>query len=133
MRKNRIASNVARKFLAVSDCRAAFPLRLTEKAPEFDSVFADFLSYCQKMQEDHIRENAPVLIGEHIEAVEGGRYMKLVKVGPHSRSAFLFVDKTNGDILKTATWSAPAKTARGNIFDRASWKNVSPYGAAYLR
>jgi hypothetical protein len=32
------------------------------------------------------------------------------------RSAFAFINRTNGDVLKSASWSAPAKGARGNIY-----------------
>lgn len=38
-----------------------------------------------------------------------------------------------GDIHKAATWSAPAKHARGNVFNRESWSCCGPYGVAYLR
>lgn len=48
-------------------------------------------------------------------------------------SAFCFLDKSNGDILKTASFASPAKGARGNI--RQPWWGtaITPYGAAYLR
>lgn len=42
-------------------------------------------------------------------------------------SVFAFIDRTNGNILKPANWKAPAKHARGNVFDadyglsRTSW------------
>lgn len=49
-------------------------------------------------------------------------------------SAFCFIDRTNGNILKSASFKAPAKGARGNIRDPHYWlKSVTPYGAAYLR
>ena len=49
-------------------------------------------------------------------------------------SAYCFVDRTNGDVLKAASWKAPAKHARGNIFDDSNGlKFMSAYGAAYLR
>lgn len=49
---------------------------------------------------------------ETISGHPGTRYTKLKT----SRgSAFAFVDMTNGDILKAASWKAPAKHARGNI------------------
>ena len=49
------------------------------------------------------------------------------------RSAWAFIDSTNGDVLKPASWKAPAKHARGNIFAENPVANVSPYGPAYLR
>ena len=50
-----------------------------------------------------------------------------------SRSAYCFVDRANGDILKTAGWKGPAKGARGNIFAADPLAGVGRYGAAYLR
>ena len=58
----------------------------------------------------------------------GRKYAKIVNGG----SVYCFVDRTNGDILKAASWKAPAKHARGNIYDADPLKGVGPYGAAYL-
>jgi hypothetical protein len=49
-----------------------------------------------------------------------------------SRSVYCFVDRTTGDVLKAASWKAPAKHARGNIFAADPLKGVGQYGAAYL-
>jgi hypothetical protein len=50
------------------------------------------------------------------------------------RSAFCFIDKATGDVLKAASWSAPAKHARGNVFDQHNGlAQIGPYGPAYLR
>jgi hypothetical protein len=69
-----------------------------------------------------------------LETEEGSRYIRIVKVDPSSRSAFAFIDKTNGDVLKVASWKAPAKKSRGNIFDEFNGlKYVGAYGPAYLR
>jgi len=39
-----------------------------------------------------------------------------------------------GDLLKPASWKTPAKHARGNIFDKASWENAfNQYGMNYLK
>ena len=40
------------------------------------------------------------------------RYTKIIRGG----SVHCFVDNTNGNVLKAASWNAPAKHARGNIF-----------------
>lgn len=71
---------------------------------------------------------------------EGNRYFKILyrtqwasgdaEIQEHIHC---FVDKDNGDILKAATWRAPAKHARGNIFNENCLKNISSYGAPYLR
>jgi len=66
---------------------------------------------------------------------EGKRYIRIVSDdGPHHISAWGFIDKTNGDVLKAASWKAPAKHARGNLFDEWNGlKYITPYGPAYLR
>ena len=47
---------------------------------------------------------------------------------------YSFLDMTNGDILKPATYKAPAKHARGNIFDADyGLSRTTPYGPEYLR
>jgi len=71
---------------------------------------------------------------------KGKRYIKIIKVeqGGGGSSVFTFIDakegQTFGDILKAASFRAPAKHARGNVFD-GSWgvNSVGVYGPAYLR
>jgi hypothetical protein len=72
---------------------------------------------------------------------KGKRYIKIVAItdgGKGQKSVHTFVDtkegNTFGDILKPASWRAPAKHARGNVFD-GSWgvNAVGVYGPAYLR
>lgn len=66
----------------------------------------------------------------------GPRYIRIVETdGPHHRSAFCFVDRQSGAILKAAGWKGPAKGVRGSIFaeDFGIGKAVTPYGAAYAR
>jgi|APSaa5957512493_1039668.scaffolds.fasta_scaffold13789_1 hypothetical protein len=59
----------------------------------------------------------------------GRKYAKIV----NGSSVYCFVDRTNGNILKSASWKAPAKGARGNIYADDPLKGLGPYGAAYLR
>lgn len=65
---------------------------------------------------------------------EGKRYVRIVRTDANgsSRSVHCFVDKTNGDILKAASWKAPAKHARGNI-EQGAGNAVTAYGGAYLK
>ena len=63
---------------------------------------------------------------------------KFYKVYTHitgkNKSVYCFVDKSNGDIYKAASWSAPANYVRGNINDEASVDNAcTKYGITYLR
>lgn len=74
-----------------------------------------------------------------IEHRGGTKYAKIVTVHPKSvgGSAYCFIDLTNGNILKAASWKTPAKHARGNIRVGSAenwWYGaLGAYGAAYLR
>ena len=51
-------------------------------------------------------------------------------------SCYCFVERETGDIYKSASYRAPAKHARGNIFDGFNndrLYGVGEYGANYLR
>jgi hypothetical protein len=52
--------------------------------------------------------------------------------GPGHRGAYCFIDKTTGDVLKAASWKAPAKGVRSNIFAADfGASGVTKYGAVY--
>ena len=68
----------------------------------------------------------------------GRKYARIVssdlKDGGNYRSVHCFVDMTNGDILMSASWKAPAKHARGNIYnDDLGMGCVNHHSAAYLK
>lgn len=94
----------------------------------------------QKKINDDFKKNFPNLKPPILKIQKGKRYIKIIKVDQDgtSKSVFEFIDAkegpTYGDILKPASWRAPAKHARGNVFD-GSWgvNAVGPYGPAYLR
>ena len=112
---------------------AAFPVRTVEKAEGFDQAFKQFMMHAQKVLSDYMAKEFPTLPVAELKPQEGGRYVRITKEEGVSRAAWGFVDKTNGDVLKPAGWSAPAKGARANIFDQSSWRNVGAYGPAYVR
>ena len=101
---------------------------MTER--NFDAAFATFLAGVKKISEDYMAKNFPNNPREEFTYTDGKRYVRVC----HGGSAYCFVDKTNGDVLKPAGWKAPAKHARGNIFDEANGlATMGPYGPAYLR
>ena len=102
---------------------------------DFNRALDEFLAYVNEIQTTHRQNNYPNASPSTITAMHGQRYVRLVSTDANgsSRSAYGFVDKTNGDLLKSAGWSAPAKHARGNIFDKSTWKAAGPYGFAYLK
>lgn len=75
----------------------------------------------------------PVL--PRIEMTDGKRYVRLVRVMPYGtqRSAYGFIDKTNGNILFAAGWKGPAKHARGNVFKGIPLACCGQYAVRALR
>ena len=69
------------------------------------------------------------------EVTDGKRYWKIIMKDGNSRSVRAFVDKTTGDILKPASWAAPAKHARGSILAEDFGMSCleGPYGPKYLK
>lgn len=63
----------------------------------------------------------------------GKKYDKIVSQQNGNKSVYCFIEKSNGDILKAATWNAPAKTPRGNIWNANMLDGCTQYGAEYLR
>ena len=69
-----------------------------------------------------------------ITATFGKRYVRIIKTdrdGPQ-RSVYCFIDQ-NGDILKAASWQAPAKGVRGSVLAETPLSAVTEHGAVYWR
>ncbi|WGH49535.1 hypothetical protein [Alishewanella phage vB_AspM_Slickus01] len=100
---------------------------------KFEEKFASFLAGANKIKEDHRLAAFPSLPAEPLEAMFGKRYVRVVTVrNGKPASSFCFVDITNGDVLKSGSWKAPAKGARGNIFDQQNGLGrITPYGTEY--
>jgi len=65
---------------------------------------------------------------------KGSKFVRIVREGGCQRSVHCFIDRQTGDVLKAAGWKAPAKHARGNLFDAKQGLGLmGPYGPAYLR
>jgi len=113
--------------------------------PQFWKRFDEWLKDCQDMINLYFAKNYTNLKPPMLITNDGSKMIKVIKADGSSHSSYAFValmdfetktlGKVNcGDILKPATWKAPAKHARGNIFDDyngMSWMN--PYGPNYLK
>lgn len=90
-----------------------------EQTPVTDAELTAFFDALNAVYTAHYRAQYPDcdLNWYSLKLVKGQRYAKLVSVQPGSvgGSSHSFIDLTNGDILKAASWKAPAKHARGNI------------------
>jgi hypothetical protein len=101
---------------------------------DFTVALQSFIEKASYMIENHIKENYTFVSAGKLEFTEGNRYVKIIKVeASQSRFVWAFVDKKTGDILKPASWKAPAKGVRGNIFNDDPLKGIGPYGPHYLK
>ena len=94
---------------------------------------SNFLTEAQSMIDNYMGHNFPNLDRSVLNLELGKKYAKVYKTDMSGRSIFCFIDLTNGDILKAATWKQPAKHARGNIFHDNPTSAITPYGAKYLK
>lgn len=73
---------------------------------------------------------------DYFDYEEGKKYWKIILKGKDQRmgcSSYAFIDKTTGDLYKSASWKAPAKHIRGNINDSTGIDACNEYGVIYLR
>jgi len=104
---------------------------------EFTAQLDRFVEAAQKIMDDNREARFPDIPRDVLSIdPKGIKYAKIVRgrEGGPVDSVHCFVNKGNGDVLKAAGWKAPAKHARGNIFDDDHGASaMTPYGAAYLR
>ena len=84
-----------------------------------DAILADYAKFLKDL--DYLENKFA------IEFAEGSKYVKIVAISAGgSRSVHSFVEKSNGNIWKAASWASPARNfTRGNVFDANSYaKNV---------
>ena len=106
--------------------KTKLPAIVDIETPQFKTWFDGY----QKKVNDHYNQDFPSLEKPKFEARQGGRYIKIIQ----GNSVTTFIDRTNGDVLKSASANAPAKHARGNIFhDDNGLTCMTNYGPCYLR
>lgn len=98
-----------------------------------DAQLEAFRLVCEGISVAHRREHFPSLSDPVMTIEKGSRYARIVRADGQ-RSVHCFVDLTNGDVLKAATWKAPAKHARSNLNDAdGGASGLGEYGAKYLK
>lgn len=108
-----------------------------------------FVEKLQTYLDEYYANNYPILTSPKIIVELGQSYAKIVRQDhtqsqrPASRSVHCFValkdistkaiTAKTGDILKAASWKAPAKHPRGSVFNTNPLRGVGVYGAEYIR
>lgn len=109
-------------------------------------ALATFVAGCEAIIASHNARFGGLLQPDRLEVEEGRTFLKIVVwSNGGSRRVQAFVARKDGqtkalgayragDVLKAATWAAPAKHARGNIFDASNGlASMGPHGPAYLK
>jgi hypothetical protein len=93
-----------------------------------------FVASVQAMLDEHYTKTYSNVQSPIITATYGKRYVRIVSTGRTGtcRSVYCFIDQ-NGDVLKAASWKAPAKGVRGSVLAENPLAGVTIYGAAYRR
>ena len=110
----------------------------------FDEALEDFRAYAEGVKRTHFADAGYTFAVPTLEITKGGkRYIKLVagendpvtgEPRPHNRSVHSFVEVATGDIFKAASYKAPAKHARGNIYRGNGAEALTDVGGVrYLR
>ena len=110
-------------------------MKTTILSKEDTDLFYVWLRNCQGVLDKFFdSNNTPLTLRDKLSADEGNRFIRIWKVGSAQRSAWAFIDKTNLDVLKPASWKAPAKGARGNLKDSSGgMSRIQWTGPMYLR
>ena len=107
------------------DQNPEFADRLAKLEQGIDILMAEHIQKFNHLQDRNAR----------VEFSWGKRYIKMIYMddGSYSRRCHGFIDRTNGDVLGSASWSAPAKSgARGNIWNSDYGINaMNEYGVNY--
>ena len=81
-----------------------------------DTAIATFATRITEVQIAYYTSNYSLMAAPKTVVRNGSKYAKLVTVREDGGEyVFGFVNRTNGDVLMAAGWSAPAKHARGNV------------------
>ncbi len=73
---------------------------------------------CEYLIEDYDRQY-PSGDNGHFYVKNGRKYFKIIN---NNTSVHAFIDKVTGDVYKPASWRGPAKIARYNLLDEASYQ-----------
>ncbi len=113
--------------------------QVTETAPSisFEAALERFMVLAQGVVNAHYASSFPELAPTLLKVDNvGPKYVRISATtdgGEGQTSSYCFIEKGSGNVLKSASWKAPAKGARGNIYAANPVAGVSAYGALYLR
>jgi hypothetical protein len=79
---------------------------------DFQTALDNFMTAIRKITDETVNadwQKRTVKDYSTLSLDEGKRYIRIVATNGGQSSSYGFIDKTNGDILKAASWKAPCK------------------------
>lgn len=129
------AENELHKRINAKQAHSAFQKKEAVKTPDgWDAALDRFIDGVQRLEDKYITDNDYThLKGTKISFEDAVKFTKVYIDEPSgNKRIYCFIDRNNGDILKPATYTVPARGSRGNIFDADhGMKRMGPHGPAY--
>lgn len=102
---------------------------MSDKIDMNSKVFNDFCIEMQHKLDSLHMDSVPNVPLPEMSYSQGRKYIKIIR----GSSVYAFINRENGDIMKPASWKAPAKHARGNINAENALDCCEQYSIVYLR
>ena len=108
------------------------------KDREYREALQNFLIKLQKRENGHNdidKEQFPHAVPASFNVMSGRKFDRIIRVYHGSRSAYAFINKETGGIIKCASWRQPEpkQYERGNIFKEDCLAGTNRYGVVYLK
>lgn len=107
---------------------------------KFEKAFNSWFKSSQKLCDDYAKKQGKIdnknAYAQKLTVKKNKKYWKVIteSLMGSNKSVWAFINTLNGDVLKPASFKAPAKNARGNIFDKFNGMgNMTAYGPEYMR
>lgn len=103
---------------------------------EFPKALAEYMDNVQDRINEYFKKNDFPFAADQVILEPRGRRYKKVVLERHDggKSVHSFVEVKTGDIFKPASWKAPAKHKRGNIYENRGDEALGQFGGVrYLR
>ena len=105
---------------------------------KYQITLQNFLTKLQARENEYNekdREQFPYSNPATFFVMRGRKYDRIVRQSHGSRSAYAFIDKITGGIIKCASWKQPEpkKYERGNIFNDDCLTGTKRFGVVYLK
>ena len=101
---------------------------------DYSTALSNFLSALTARELVHNKTDFPTLTPAVFSVNPGRVFDKIVTTRHGQRSVYAFVRRSDGAIVKAATWKAPEpkKRERGNIYNDNPLAGTGVYGVNYI-